>query len=296
MTVLLAGRVAEAGELLETALATAACVEPDDHAGVLAHLAAVRRRQARPCEAAALLERARAMALQMETPEIAVGALRELAELDAERGDHRRAYRRLARFVVEQDAYRRVESERQATVLQSIYGAQLERDRRRHYERLATRDALTGLYNRRHVEEHLPGLLAAGAVAVAMADVDHFKQINDRCSHAVADLVLKELGALLERHVAAFAGGFAARLGGEEFLLALPDLTPEAARRSLEQLRLGVQEHAWPDVPATVNPTISVGLVVADANGWTVTGALAAADQRLYAAKRAGRNRVEDGP
>lgn len=288
------GNVDYAERLLAQALTHADQVEPDDHAAVLAHLAAVRRRQQRPSEATALLERARAIALACDTPEVAVDALRELATLDAERGDHRRAYRRLLRYVDEQRAAERVESERRASVLQTIYGTKVERDQRLYFESLATCDALTGLYNRRHVEGQLPALVGSIDVAVAMIDVDHFKRINDLHSHEAGDAVLKLLGEMFAEHVAEVSpSGFAARLGGEEFLLALPAIHRRHAQDSVEELRRKVAAHDWyataPDSP----PTISAGLVFSTPrDGQTPSEMLAQADRALYEAKRLGRNRV----
>jgi diguanylate cyclase (GGDEF)-like protein len=292
---LAAGDVESAERILSDALGHADQVEPDDRAAVFAHLAAVRRRQGRVAEACVLLERARAIALSSKTPEVALNALRELADIDAqERGDHRRAYRRLARFVAEQRTSERVESERRAAILQSIYGMQLERDQRRHYEQLATRDALTGLYNRHYLEQQLPRVLAGGGVAVAMVDVDHFKRINDRHSHDAGDAVLRQLAVLLREHVRATSpAGFAVRLGGEEFLLVEPVRDQAEAVTSLEALRARVQAHDWHDVPPGVRPTISGGLVVCSDGGATVASVLGLADKRLYAAKRAGRNRLD---
>jgi two-component system cell cycle response regulator len=287
------GDVGRAEHLLTTALRHPGRVEPDDRAAVLAHLASVRRRQGRGSEAAALLGRARAVALAGGTPEMAILALRELAELAAEAGDYRRAYRRLERFVDEQRVAERVESERRATVLQSIHGTELERDQRRYYEHLATRDALTGLYNRRHLEHALPDLLATTDVAVAMVDVDHFKRINDEHSHDTGDAVLRELAALLDTHARDMSpAGFAVRLGGEEFLVVAPAESHLGAVASLESLRARVQAHDWFAVPSAVRPTISGGLVVCRDRTSTVSGLLGQADELLYAAKRAGRNRV----
>jgi len=242
----------------------------------------------------ALLERARAIALAGDTPEVAVDALRELATLDAERGDHRRAYRRLLRYVDEQRQAERVESERRASVLQTIHGTKVERDQRRYFESLATCDALTGLYNRRHVEGQLPGLVGGADVAVAMIDVDHFKRINDLHSHEAGDAVLTLLGEMFSAFARDLSPtGFAARLGGEEFLLVLPAVTWRRAQTAVEELRRRVAAHDWyataPDAP----PTISAGLVFSTPRqGLTPSEILALADRALYEAKRLGRNRV----
>jgi two-component system cell cycle response regulator len=287
------GRVDHADRLLGRAL-TARRTEPNDDAALLAHLATVRHRQGRLDEATRLLETARVVALRARTPALAVDALRHLAAVDADRGDFRRAYRRLSRFVIEHAATTRVEAERQATILQSVYGTQAERDQRLYYEDLAMRDPLTRLYNRRHVERELPLLLRDNGVAVAMIDVDHFKEVNDNHSHEVGDEVLAQLGALLHEHAVSIApAGFCARLGGEEFLLVAPAVAPATAVTSLQQLQLRVAAHRWTRVPARVRPTVSAGLVITVCGGQESTAVLAHADQMLYLAKRNGRNRVK---
>ncbi|HEX5192854.1 MAG TPA: diguanylate cyclase [Solirubrobacteraceae bacterium] len=287
------GRIDDADRLLERALASPQ-TEPNDDAALLAHLATVRHRQGRLGEATQFLETARVVALRARTPTLAVEALRHLAAIDADRGDFRRAYRRLSRFLTEQSDVGRAEAEHQATILQSVYGRQAERDQRLYYQELAMRDPLTRLFNRRHVERELPLLLRDGQVAVAMIDVDRFKQINDEHSHETGDKILVQLGALLQQHASTMApDGFCARLGGEEFLLAAPVTTPPAAAASLEQLRERVATHRWSAVPASLHPTISAGLVVALDPGLEASAVIARADHLLYLAKRSGRNRVE---
>jgi two-component system cell cycle response regulator len=287
------GRVDEADRLLGRAL-TARQTEPNGDAALLAHLATVRHRQGRLDEATRLLEIARVVALRARTPALAVDALHHLAAIDADRGDFRRAYRRLSRFVAEQSATERAEAERQATILQSVYGTQAERDQRLYYQELAMRDPLTRLYNRRHVEGELPLLLRDHGVAVAMIDIDHFKEINDNHSHEVGDKVLAQLAALLHEHAVSMApAGFCARLGGEEFLLVAPSVTPTTAVTSLRTLQHSVAAHQWKRIPAQVRPTISTGLVITAGGGQESTTVLAHADQMLYRANRHGRNRVE---
>jgi diguanylate cyclase (GGDEF)-like protein len=288
------GDLVEAERLLSEAVSSELHVEPDGHAAIMAHLAEVRRKQGRIDEAGELLERARAVASIAKTPDVGVAVLRQLAELDAERGDYKRAYRRLLRFVGEQSAAERAESERRATVLQSIYGAQIERDQRMYYEELATRDPLTGLYNRRHVESQLPLMLKDGGVTVAMIDVDHFKTINDHHTHQAGDAILRQLAELLRLHARSMgADAFAARLGGEEFLIAAPGGRRSLAVASMEQLRTQVASHRWGSVPTSVRPTVSIGLVVSSGAGQTSSALLSEADQLLYLAKANGRNQVQ---
>jgi diguanylate cyclase (GGDEF)-like protein len=288
------GRIDDADRLLERALSSPQ-TEPNDDAALLAHLATVRHRQGRLAEAAEFLETARVVALRARTPTLAVEALRHLAAIDADRGDYRRAYRRLSRFLTEQSDVGRAEAEHQATILQSVYGRHAERDQRLYYQELAMRDPLTRLFNRRHVERELPVLLRDGHVAVAMIDIDRFKQINDEHSHETGDKILVQLAALLQQHAVAMApDGFAARLGGEEFLLVAPvTALPAAAATSLEQLRARIATHRWGAVPTSLQPTISIGLAIAQNPGLEASVVLAQADHLLYLAKRSGRNRVE---
>ncbi|MEI7772736.1 MAG: GGDEF domain-containing protein, partial [Chloroflexales bacterium] len=160
----------------------------------------------------------------------------------------------------------------------------------------AIRDPLTGLFNRRYLEETLTRELHRAArnrypVGVIMLDIDHFKQINDTYGHEAGDTVLRTLGALLLGMVR--AGDVACRYGGEEFVLILPaaslaviDSRAEAIRHAVGALEIVYHDLVLPPI------TVSLGTsVVADAQA-SVAEALARADAALYAAKRAGRNCV----
>ena len=286
--------VEEAERLLELGLGHSDHVEPDSAAALRIHLAAVRRRQGRLDAAAELLERGRSQALATKTPEFALEALDALAEIDAERGDHRRAYRRLRRLLQERARFERAESERRAAVLQSIYAAQCERDQRRYYQELSVRDPLTGMYNRRHLEDRLDELAGTCELALAMLDIDHFKRINDEHSHDTGDRILRELAEILADHARQMSpDGFAVRLGGEEFVIVAPGIGAAAAAASLSRLRRQVAAHRWTGVPSSIAPTISVGLATSSPGGPdTRSTLLARSDELLYRAKRAGRNRV----
>jgi diguanylate cyclase (GGDEF)-like protein len=142
----------------------------------------------------------------------------------------------------------------------------------------ARTDALTGLLNRRALDDRLAE--ARDGDAIVMCDLDHFKDLNDRDGHAAGDRVLAEFGALL---TAALRGQDAAgRYGGEEFVLILAETSPEAALDVLLRMRA-----AW--FSAQPGLTFSSGIAaVADSTPSAV--ALAAADEALYASKQAGRN------
>jgi PleD family two-component response regulator len=186
--------------------------------------------------------------------------------------------------------------------MQAIFEANEARQATEQFREMAHRDALTGLYNRRYVDEQLPKLLARGGpLSVAILDLDHFKQINDTLSHATGDAVLQQLGRLLQDRTtgpteAARLGGLgdpaeAARLGGEEFLLILPGLDAPAAALYCEHVRRVIHDFPWATITGVLPVTSSVG-VTAAAPGTTAAALLAAADHNLYVAKRTGRDRV----
>ncbi len=162
---------------------------------------------------------------------------------------------------------------------------------------LSIRDPLTGLYNRRFMEEALAREIsrmtrADKFLAVAMLDIDHFKRFNDAYGHEAGDVVLKEFALLLS----SFREGsdLACRYGGEEFLLILPELVPEQAIKRLDAFRetvghLTVMLHGKP-LPSI---TVSIGVASLPAHGSTSEGLIKAADDALYRAKQNGRNRVE---
>ncbi|MBQ0928917.1 GGDEF domain-containing protein [Ideonella alba] len=166
---------------------------------------------------------------------------------------------------------------------------ELERARR---EALA--DALTGLGNRRYLDQRLAPWHAQARergrpLPLALLDIDHFKQINDRHSHLVGDAVLRRLAQLLQ--AGARDADLCARFGGEEFVLAWPALDLPAARQVAERLRAQVAAEDWGVLASGLRVTVSVGL--ADlADHASAADGLAAADAALYAAKAAGRDCV----
>jgi two-component system cell cycle response regulator len=160
-------------------------------------------------------------------------------------------------------------------------------------ELASSTDALTGLRNRRHLEEQLQRLTAApGELSVLLLDVDRFKLVNDRRGHAAGDEVLRIVADRLKD--TARPGDVPGRWGGEEFLVVLPDtgLTEAAGLGELARERI-----AATPVPLGAEPlpvTVSVGVASGTADGWE--GLLRRADTGLYAAKEAGRDRVVAGP
>jgi diguanylate cyclase (GGDEF)-like protein len=155
---------------------------------------------------------------------------------------------------------------------------------------MALTDALTGVANRRGLEQKFDALRATGqSVVLVMLDLDHFKQINDRFSHGVGDQVLRQAAVLMG--AALRERDQLARYGGEEFtaLLAGTDL-PEALAAA-ERMRKSVQVFDWPSVATGLHVTISAGMV-AVVDGEPFQSAAGRADAFLYQAKSQGRNRV----
>jgi diguanylate cyclase (GGDEF)-like protein len=155
------------------------------------------------------------------------------------------------------------------------------------------RDPLTGIGNRRHLDQRLPVLLeqaqAEGRpLTLALLDVDHFKQINDRLGHPMGDRVLVALAQLLAESVR--GDDVLARMGGEEFAIVLPDMPQERAMEVCQRLAQRIREHRWPrGGPDQV--TVCIG-VCATVDTYDPTVLIQRADEALYDAKRSGRDRV----
>jgi two-component system cell cycle response regulator len=161
---------------------------------------------------------------------------------------------------------------------------------------LASTDALTGVHNRRYLDTHLDQLLQRARtnnkpLSVAFCDIDHFKRLNDTYGHAAGDQVLVEFTRRMIRNLRSL--DLVARIGGEEFVVVMPDTPPERARRIGERLRQKVEQEPFlvTGFPP-ISVTISVGVTTirpADALGVDL---IKRADEAMYQAKHAGRNRV----
>ena len=158
----------------------------------------------------------------------------------------------------------------------------------------AIRDPLTGLFNRRYLEETIERELARATrkgtpLAVAMLDVDHFKRFNDLHGHDAGDAILREVGRYLQAHVR--AEDIACRYGGEEFALIFPDISLEMASRRLDELREGIKRIEVVHRQRRLGPvTVSLGLAGFPQHGSTANSIFRAADLALYRAKAAGRD------
>jgi diguanylate cyclase (GGDEF)-like protein len=163
------------------------------------------------------------------------------------------------------------------------------------YRRLAMEDSLTGLANRRQLDERLASLMheaeARGSVlTIALADVDHFKGINDRFSNAVGDEVLRCVGEILRAHCR--LGDMAGRFGGEEFMLIFRGLDMRAAAEACERVRRAVEAWDWKSIHPHLRVTLSMGLS-SSTSFEHPQGLLDAAEHWLYEAKHHGRNQVQ---
>ena len=161
-------------------------------------------------------------------------------------------------------------------------------------------DPLTGLHNRRYAMRAMDQIARKSSrveqgFAVMLADLDHFKSINDRYGHDAGDFVLTEAGRRMERTVG--SSGFVARIGGEEFLIGLPETTQASALSTARTLCDCIRQtpFALPGSLNRVPVTISIGLIATQpphSQREPLDGLIKSADTALYAAKRAGRNQV----
>lgn len=158
------------------------------------------------------------------------------------------------------------------------------------------KDPLTGLYNRRFMEETLDREIArarrtSSCLSVIMLDLDHFKSMNDRHGHAAGDNVLRAVSALLLRSLR--TTDVACRFGGEELMVILPDCPPEGAILRAEAIRASLEALALVELGQAFKVTASFGVASTAICGNDSKFLMKAADSALYSAKRSGRNRVE---
>ncbi len=158
------------------------------------------------------------------------------------------------------------------------------------------RDPLTGLFNRRYMEETLEREIrragrSQGSLGVVMLDLDHFKHFNDTYGHDTGDLLLREVGALLKTWLR--GSDIACRYGGEEFTLILPEMPLDIIRQRVEALRLGINQlHVRHRDQSLGAITVSAGIAMFPEHGAAGEALLHAADRALYRAKAEGRDQV----
>jgi diguanylate cyclase (GGDEF)-like protein len=276
------GRPAEATRIIEYAISNAPATDSDAVPSAMITLAEIQSRAGDFPAALATLRGCREFAADRELAETDAEALRMIATCQAGAGDFASAYQTMVDFHEAWTLRRSRQSDIAARFAQAQLALESAWD-------LAEQDPLTGLGNRRRSDKELMAALASGKpVAVALLDLDHFKQVNDNFSHAIGDQVLRQVAGLL-RELPAHAG----RQGGEEFVLVFRTGLNEAAA-ACDLLRKRIEEHAWEQVAAGLRVTTSIGVTEIRA-GETTAAALGRADTLLYAAKNGGRNRVEAG-
>ncbi|MEV0901768.1 GGDEF domain-containing protein [Actinoplanes sp. NPDC049802] len=296
---LMGGRYTAIEELLSPVLADlVAATEGDAVAECQLTLAQARRLAGRYDDAQAALDATRRLCADRGLAAIGARARQEQAALFADTGRYAEAYEEHRAFHAEATALQSVQRHARAQALQAVFEATEARRASEHFREMAHRDALTGLHNRRYVDERVPALLLEAAarhrpLSLAIVDLDHFKRVNDTLSHTTGDTVLQHVAELLEE--AAPGSAVAARMGGEEFLLVLPGVDAEEAATRCERLRLRIRAHGWEPITGTLQVTTSIGVTTTTDGRGTYSALLSTADRNLYTAKRNGRDRVVTG-
>jgi diguanylate cyclase (GGDEF)-like protein len=296
---LLSGDARAAEAAARAAVASSAAMDSknaDDMPFYLLTLAMALRTLGDPAGASEALEQARACSADEGFADVRTQILAEQAEVFAALGDHRAAFETHKAFHAADKELLSEQREAQARARQAVFETDVARREAARYREEARRDPLTGLRNRLFVDERLPLVVeeVRGGdrhLSAVLLDLDHFKAVNDGYSHEAGDAVLRTVAAVLEEAAGSAAGSFAARLGGEEFLLVLVTDRAEQAVDLAERVRARVREHDWSSTTPGRGITASAGVAVLRADD-DVASLLARADGRLYAAKAAGRDRV----
>lgn len=181
------------------------------------------------------------------------------------------------------------------SILKFISHTSVEANYHEEIYQLATQDALTELYNRRHFIELMEKEMARAMrhhrpLALCIVDVDLFKPVNDRYGHISGDEVLRQIAAIMRRYVR--SDDIAARIGGEEFAVLLPECDAGAAYGFAERLRIAIAAAVFSPGGEPQQITVSIGIAALSPDRDTRNRLMAAADSALYRAKKEGRNRV----
>ncbi|RSM71513.1 hypothetical protein DMB66_07565 [Actinoplanes sp. ATCC 53533] len=283
------GHPREATLVIERAIADAASTDSDAIPAALITLADIQRRDGDVGTAMRTLQACREIAARDRLPDVDALALRMLAGCHAELGDFQAAYREMVDFHEAWTVRRSEQSEVVARVAHAQFAVDEAHRNTELFRELAERDALTGLWNRRRSDAQLATVLGTDRPAcVALLDLDHFKLVNDTFTHAVGDVVLCRVADIL-RGLAGHAG----RHGGEEFILVL-EMDLATAAEACEAIRTAVAGYDWQAVAPGLRVTTSVGLTSVRPGDDAHT-VVRRADEHLYVAKRAGRDRVVSG-
>ena len=295
------GRHAEAERTLRTCIARHSEGQYEDADALAEYLLTLARAQrglGATDRAQISLDASRRLCVQRELRDVLVRVHQEQAELHAARGEYAKAFETHKIFFVAHNHLHSLQREAQARTRQAMFETAEARQEAERFREQARRDQLTGLHNRRYIDEQLPRLIAdGGRLTLAIVDLDHFKRINDQLSHDVGDQVLVLVAKLLETELAAMCpDGFVARMGGEEFLAVLPDTETSVAVAQLEIVRRAVRSYAWDNITDGLPVTVSIGVAgLPDVATPTQPAMLSIADRNLYVAKHGGRDQVVSG-
>ncbi|GIF08348.1 sensor domain-containing diguanylate cyclase [Actinoplanes siamensis] len=272
--------------------------DANDMAQYLVTLAQAQRGLGKYAEAQANLDKARQQCVERDLGESLVRMHQEQAELYAAQGDFAAAFAAHKTFFEFYHQQQSLQREARARTRQAMFETAEARQEAERFREQARRDPLTGLHNRRYVDERLPHLIETDpALTVALVDLDHFKQINDQLSHDVGDQVLVRVAQVLSREVtAACPDGFVARMGGEEFLVVFPSTPVRRAAAQLDGIRRAIRSQHWSPITHHLPVTVSIGVAgLGDVANPAQAPLLSTADSRLYAAKHGGRDCVVSG-
>lgn len=181
------------------------------------------------------------------------------------------------------------------TIFKFLSGNNIENSYHEEIYRLTTIDGLTQIFNKRYFLETLEREISRALryrreLSLVMFDIDHFKQINDTNGHLAGDYVLKQLAQVIKTRIR--REDIMARYGGEEFALILPEVDHHNGQQTAEKIRKLVEKTVFKFEDARIPVTVSVGLATLPSGGAEPSELIKAADEKLYEAKEAGRNRV----
>jgi len=218
----------------------------------------------------------------------------EACDLGSTNGTYVNGERITRRFLVEGD---KIQIGAVAVLKFGFYDGADEIYQKRFFES-ATKDPLTGIYNRRYFDEHVTEEFGTGGrrerrCSLIMWDIDYFKKVNDTYGHAAGDYVLREIATLVNGHLR--DDDLFARYGGEEFVIFLPGTEASGAVRVAAKIREAVEQNRFMYNNRLITVTVSLGVVSFTTGEYvSLKEVLTAADGLLYKAKKNGRNRIEN--
>lgn len=207
-----------------------------------------------------------------------------------------RAARHDARFTPRELSFFEIVAEAASNALERAHLFESIQQANERLEQLAITDSLTGLYNRRYLHEQFEqefqrALRYGLSLACILLDIDDFKYINDEYGHLQGDSILQELAERIRRNVRSI--DIAARYGGEEIILVMPQTDMEGACTEAERLRSVISDHPYRGLNGGTSVTVSIGVAILDtASMRSPDDLVRVTDTRLYVAKRSGKNRV----